>query len=182
MSKWRVSGGQEDVWIAASHAPPTEKLVHLFTPSVAAWRVDEWLGPLAARGALLEIASYLGEPAANGGIQESRALRARVGDALREGRLIAYRREEVVYAVPVQQIDDKPRQVQKTEQKTWVGIQLVDDDGNPVKFKKYRITLPDNSVTEGMLDENGFARVNGIDAGSCKVEFPDFDGASWAAA
>ena len=38
--------------------------------------------------------------------------------------------------------------------------------------ERYRIMLPDGTtVAEGALDEKGFARVEGIDAGMCKVTF-----------
>jgi hypothetical protein len=32
----------------------------------------------------------------------------------------------------------------------------------------------------GTLDENGFARVEGIDPGQCKVTFPDLDKDAWS--
>src|SRR5262245_29234967 len=99
--RWQVASAHEEVWIAAKHEESTEKLVHLFSPNVAAWRTDEWLGSPSSRPALLEIASYLGEPTANGSIQGVDELRTRVQTALREGRLIAYRRDEVVHALPV---------------------------------------------------------------------------------
>jgi hypothetical protein len=67
------------------------------------------------------------------------------------------------------------------EEKTWIRIVLV-DNGNPrrpVPFKRYRIELPDGSVREGMLDENGAATLTGIDPGDCEVSFPEFDAAEW---
>jgi hypothetical protein len=43
----------------------------------------------------------------------------------------------------------------------------------------YRITLPDGSVAEGTLDENGFARVEGIVPGTCQITFPSLDKEAW---
>ena len=66
-----------------------------------------------------------------------------------------------------------------TQKKVWIEILLVDANDKPVAGEPYRITMPDNSVKDGTLDSNGFARVNGIDPGTCKVTFPQLDGRSW---
>ncbi len=64
--------------------------------------------------------------------------------------------------------------------KSWVEIKLVDEANEPVPGERYRVTLPDGStLAEGTLDENGFARVDGIDPGNCKVTFPDVDQTAW---
>jgi type VI secretion system secreted protein VgrG len=68
------------------------------------------------------------------------------------------------------------------EQKTFVGIQLVDKQGNPVPGARYRIVLPDGKRVEGVLDSEGKARVDGIDPGTCQVSFPDIDGREWGPA
>jgi hypothetical protein len=75
----------------------------------------------------------------------------------------------------------KPPQTQeeKEEKNSWVEIELVDDNDEPVPGARYRVTLPDGSVDEGTLDAKGFARVAGFEPGACKVEFPDFDGEIW---
>jgi len=63
--------------------------------------------------------------------------------------------------------------------KSWIAIKLVDQDGEPVPGEEYRITLPDGSTVEGDLDKGGFARVNGIDPGTCQVSFPTIDRNDW---
>jgi hypothetical protein len=66
------------------------------------------------------------------------------------------------------------------EKKSWIEIELVDEDDNPVPGVAYRITLPDGeSVAAGTLDDKGFARVEGIDPGTCKITFPDLDKDAW---
>jgi len=73
----------------------------------------------------------------------------------------------------------KPTETEK-EEKSWIEIELVDEDGIPVPGEKYIVKLPDGTtVASGTLDEKGFARVDGIDPGSCKVTFPNFDGERW---
>jgi uncharacterized Zn-binding protein involved in type VI secretion len=61
----------------------------------------------------------------------------------------------------------------------WVEIELLDKAGKPVPGEPYQIELPDGSTTEGNLDSQGQARVDGIDAGNCKITFPNIDKKSW---
>jgi len=53
-------------------------------------------------------------------------------------------------------------------------------DYTPVPGEAYRITLPDGqTVAEGTLDEKDFARVDGIDPGTCKVTFLKLEKQGW---
>ncbi len=65
------------------------------------------------------------------------------------------------------------------EKKSWIEIEMVDEEDEPVPGEKYKITLPDDSVAQGTLDEKGFARVEGIDPGTCKITFPELDKDAW---
>lgn len=65
------------------------------------------------------------------------------------------------------------------EEKSWIEIEMVDEADEPVTGERYKIVLPDSSVAEGTLDEKGFARVDGIDPGTCQVSFPDLDKDAW---
>lgn len=67
----------------------------------------------------------------------------------------------------------------EAEEKTWIEIEMVDEEDEPVPSEKYKITLPDDTVAEGTLDGNGFARIEGVEPGTCKVTFPKLDGESW---
>ncbi len=67
-----------------------------------------------------------------------------------------------------------------SERKTsWIEIELVDEEGDPVAGESYRIELPDGGAVEGSLDKKGRARVDGIDPGTCTVTFPRLDGEAW---
>ena len=62
------------------------------------------------------------------------------------------------------------------EQRTsWIEIKLIDEESSPIMGEKYRIVLPDGSITEGQLDSDGKARIEGINPGTCKVSFPELN-------
>ncbi|MEJ7712153.1 MAG: hypothetical protein WKF84_20405 [Pyrinomonadaceae bacterium] len=66
------------------------------------------------------------------------------------------------------------------EKKSWIEIVLEDEDGKPVPGEAYQCTLPDGVVIDtGTLDEKGYARVNCIEPGSCKITFPNLDKDAW---
>jgi hypothetical protein len=68
------------------------------------------------------------------------------------------------------------------DQKTFIEIELVDEEGNPVAGESFEITLPDGTVVDGTLDDNGRARADGFDPGSCQITFPDLDKDAWKSA
>lgn len=57
----------------------------------------------------------------------------------------------------------------------FIEIELVDDGGKPVANAAYVIELPDGTQKTGRTDGAGKARITGIDPGTAKVSFPDFD-------
>jgi type VI secretion system secreted protein VgrG len=73
-----------------------------------------------------------------------------------------------------------PNAEENKDKKHWIEIELLDEDGNPVPGEPYKITLPDGTtVADGTLDDKGFARVDNIDPGTCKVTFPNLDKEAW---
>ena len=73
-----------------------------------------------------------------------------------------------------------PNSPDNQEKKHWIEIKLVDQAGKPVPGEPYQITLPDGTtIADGTLDEKGFARVDNIDPGTCKVTFPNLDKDAW---
>ncbi len=69
---------------------------------------------------------------------------------------------------------------EKQEKQSWIAIELLDEEGNPVPGAEYSVTLPDGeTVAEGTLDEKGFVLLDGIEQGTCQVRFPRLDGRDW---
>jgi hypothetical protein len=57
----------------------------------------------------------------------------------------------------------------------FIGIELVDTEKRPVPNQAFVVTLPDGRPVRGTLDQNGKARIEGIDPGQCTVTFPNLD-------
>jgi Rhs element Vgr protein len=74
---------------------------------------------------------------------------------------------------------DHPDKDKKDKKLSWIEIELVNEEGKPVPSAKYLIELPDGTKKEGMLDSQGRARVDGIDPGTCKVSFTEYDAKDW---
>ena len=73
-----------------------------------------------------------------------------------------------------------PTDEDKKMKTSWIEIEMVDEEDQPVPGMAYRITLPDGeTVAQGTLDEKGFARVNGIEPGTCQITFPKLDKDAW---
>ena len=62
---------------------------------------------------------------------------------------------------------------------SWIEIELVDEEDQPVPGEKYEIEVPGGKVASSTLDHKGFARVDGIDPGTCKISFPKLDKDAW---
>lgn len=82
-------------------------------------------------------------------------------------------------SVPVKPYVPPQTKEEKQKKKSWIEIEMVDEDDKPVTGLAYRITLPDNTTSEGTLDDKGFARIDGLEPGNCKVTFPKLDQDAW---
>ena len=88
-----------------------------------------------------------------------------------------YRSDELVL-IPEQE-DDEPVLAAAPEL-TWIEIQLVDEQGEPVSGEPYELTLPDGSIQKGKLNYRGRARVADIGRpGVCLLKFSNLDADAW---
>jgi uncharacterized protein len=61
------------------------------------------------------------------------------------------------------------------EVKDWVEIKLVDNDGHPLKNEKYIIFIDDGHTIEGNLDDEGYAKIEGLYMDNYFIVFPDLE-------
>jgi type VI secretion system secreted protein VgrG len=85
--------------------------------------------------------------------------------------------------VPVPDLPTSPKVPEGPEGKNWIEIALVqeDDPQKSVPFARYKVELKDGTIVDGRLDASGKAMLQGIEAGTAKITFPDLDGGSWSA-
>lgn len=57
------------------------------------------------------------------------------------------------------------------EPPTFIELNYLHDDETPVSGAPYRVEFADGSVREGVLDENGFARLEGVPKGQAHVYY-----------
>lgn len=62
---------------------------------------------------------------------------------------------------------------------TWIEITLVDSVGEPMMNEAYSVITPSGDQVDGSLDNQGFARLEGLTPGACRVTFPRFDRRLW---
>jgi hypothetical protein len=184
--RWHVGCFSDRVWIVRRLDGSLPEGAEVLSALEATWRLDAWFtDDTWGRFLLIDICEALGYPVAAGvGLDPSR-LRARLRAAFADGSLRAYRVRRIWagasnLATPESSTGVGPEPLAK-EDRHWIAIQLMDDGAppKPVPFMKYRIELPDQSVREGLLDQNGQALLQGIDPGTCKVSFPQLHGDDW---
>ncbi|MAY75772.1 MAG: hypothetical protein CMJ31_13860 [Phycisphaerae bacterium] len=71
--------------------------------------------------------------------------------------------------------DDEEEELQLS----WIEIELVDEEDNPVAGEKYSVLAPDGREASGTLNQHGWARIDRIEPGTYKVSFPDLDKDAW---
>jgi type VI secretion system secreted protein VgrG len=117
-------------------------------------------------------------------VPPAKPLESEIADTATPGKDVTYQkqREQMPPAelAALNAPSHQPTEEDKEKKKSWIEIELVDEEDNPIPGEKYRITLPDGkTLAEGRLDDKGFARVDGIDPGTCKITFPDLDKEAW---
>lgn len=182
--RWCVTAFPDAVWVARRSGDALPSGAERIEGALAADQIGAWLNAHDGirRDLLIELHEHIAGPRVHGPGDDPEALAALVREALREGRLLAYRLRVKLSGSGVEKPPEvKAQEKPTTEETTWVGIELVDDSSppKPVAFAKYRIELPDGSTREGMLDDKGLARIDGIDPGDCQVTFPEYHGPDW---
>lgn len=71
--------------------------------------------------------------------------------------------------------DKKEEKKEEEKKTTHISIKLTDEKGNAIAGESFEIELPDGSVSKGTVDIDGTAKVDGIEAGQCKVRFPNLE-------
>ncbi|MEO7095360.1 MAG: hypothetical protein ABI175_19040 [Polyangiales bacterium] len=106
-------------------------------------------------------------------------LKARVADGLARDRLVAFRTASPTVVESLMKVEPLGP---SEDDRTWIEIELVDQDKEPIANERYLIETSDGRKIEGTTNASGKAREEGIKPGDCKVSFPDLEASSWKAA
>jgi len=175
--QWRVRDfGDElvvEVW-PQDVAPASERRSLQEIEALARRGLDR--GDAAARRVVLD--AYAELAGASSRPPSLDALRAELLMAVRAHRLVARRQARRVVAEVREKQEEAtlgPAPVEDADEElVWIGINLVNQDGEPLPGRPYRVIAPDDQTYQGQLDSHGTAFVRNIPAGSCKVYCPDY--------
>ena len=106
-------------------------------------------------------------------------LKSRVAEAVARERLIAFRTAQPTVVEQPQKVEPLGPSEDDT---TWIEIELVDQDKDPVPNERFLIETSDGRTIQGTTNASGKAREEGLKPGDCKVSFPDLEAESWKAA
>jgi type VI secretion system secreted protein VgrG len=84
------------------------------------------------------------------------------------------------FHAPAAAASSSPTAAEPERPKSWIEINLKDEEGRAVAGEPFTIVLPDGTTAaSGTTDEKGHARVEGFDPGSCRVVFTNLDNEAW---
>lgn len=169
---------------AELHAAEHEQRVDA---SAALWRLSGWRSDFAAERTLLEVYEALGGRVRAGlSNLERRAFLehvwTEVESAFQTERLALVKVPRPVFVPAEREEAEQKGWEDESEPTSWVGLVLEDEEGEPVAGQRVRIKLANGSVREGVSDEKGRIRLEGIPEGNCQVEFVGIDASDWRAA
>jgi hypothetical protein len=189
---WRLQGSSETCIIAPRSLVSQEE-----QGAYLSAQIDKWLADPLTQKAVLDIyESIRGQSALLArrlrGHELQRYVKSEILEAFRRGELVLLRMPHVSILPPLTmpkqreepEAEEPPPTEEPTrkEEKNWVELELLDENGQPVSNARYLLCLPDGSERTGTLGNDGRAREEGIDPGICRVTFPDYDAAEWEAA
>jgi hypothetical protein len=176
-NQWRVEGMFWAAELALWHdalglaSPPED--VQTFVAELPHFARDP-----AALGALREICGALYGAPGRWASDFDREVVPIVREALESGRvvLLSFERREPA----AQPLVDGPGELllglpplrDAPDSTTWIGLRLVNQNGDPVPGRAYRVVAPDGTLFDGTLDQAGTATLNDMDPGTCKISCP----------
>jgi hypothetical protein len=184
---WRLRGLMDEYLVVRGADVHTSEEKDRIAAESVLWRLRNWQRDFATERTLLDVYEALGGRRRAGlSTLERRSFLEQVWkeveEAFQTGRLALLRLPRPVFLLPEPEKSDASFWEEKPEPTSWVGLQLEDEEGAPVAGQRVRIKLANGTVREGVSDDKGRIRMDGIPAGNCQVEFVGIDGSDWRAA
>ncbi|WP_224363333.1 carboxypeptidase-like regulatory domain-containing protein [Hyalangium versicolor] len=184
---WRLRGLMDEYLVVRSLELHSSEDGQRIPANTVSWRLRGLRGDSAAERTLLEVYGALGGQQRSGPSMFERRqfleqMWLELEGAFESGRLALLRVPRPVFILPEREKAEEDDWKNDSEPTSWVGIQLEDEEGEPVAGQRVRLKLPDGSVRERVSDDRGRIRVDGVPPGNCQVEFVGIDGSDWRAA
>jgi hypothetical protein len=81
---------------------------------------------------------------------------------------------------PPRPAPERPRLPEPRQELTWIEIEIVDEAGDAIVGEPISVVDPAGARKPLTTNEQGLARLEGIDPGACEISFPRIDGREWA--
>jgi hypothetical protein len=184
---WRLRGLMDEYLVVRGAEVRAAEAQGVVPADSVLWRLRGWRGDAAAERALLEAYEALGgRPRWGQSVLDRRAFQERAWAELEEafetGRLALLTVPRPVYIPGAAQEAEEDDWEDESEPTSWVGLLLEDEQGEPVAGQRVRLKLADGTTREGVSDDKGRLRLDGIPQGNCEVEFPGMDAGDWRVA
>jgi hypothetical protein len=164
----RDGGAGEVIIVAAIRASIAEREAAMSDAESSSWLRSQCARGLDGR-TLERVHALLHHGAAQ---RADRAtLARRIERELACGRLLAVRRVRRRAIVTLTGEAYEPP-IGPSEPVSWIELEVLDEEGNPLAEEPYEIITGDGRVRTGTLDAMGRTREDGIDPEDCKVRFP----------
>jgi hypothetical protein len=184
---WRLRSLMEEYLVVRGAELRSGEEEHRISAEVIPLRLRGWKEDFAAERTLLSLYEALGGRVRSGLSRlEWSAFLDEVGtevvEAFQTERLVLLKAPRPLFILPQKAESKEDDWKDAPEPTSWVGLLLQDEEGEPVPSQRVRIKLADGTVREGMSDDKGRIRLDGIPLGNCQVEFPGVDASDWRAA
>jgi len=89
--------------------------------------------------------------------------------------------EEPVGKAP-EPVTKEPEKKKEEKELGWIDFRLIDQKGNPVSGKAWKIKLPDGTEREGVTGKDGLVRLRDIPEGTCEITYTELAPDAWKVA
>jgi hypothetical protein len=184
---WRLRSLMDEYLVVRGADLRSGEDKHRISADVIPLRLRGWRGDFAAERTLLSLYETLGGRVRSGlsSLEWGSFLGqvwSEVIEAFQTERLALLKAPRPVFILPQKAESKADDWKDESEPTTWVGLQLEDEEGEPVAGQRVRIKLSDGTVRESLSDDKGRIRLDGIPLGNCQVEFVGVDASDWRAA
>ncbi|MBN1207999.1 MAG: hypothetical protein JXB05_24255 [Myxococcaceae bacterium] len=184
---WRLRGLMDEYLIVRGVDVRSNEVGKPLSADSAQWRLRGWRGDSAAERTLVDVHEALGGRMRWGLSSLERRtflenLWSELEEAFQSGRLVLLQLPRPVFITADPEEAEADDWEDDSEPTSWVGLQLEDEEGEPVTGQRVRIKLANGTYKESVSDDKGRLRLEGIPEGNCQVEFVGIDGGDWRAA